>query len=787
MELEKRVSELEKKMSGTFQAFGRAYSNIGSTDSDLLLKTKGQIKIQYGSTFIDLIKDGKINSSVDFIYQQNEVGNKDGIYILNNEDVVLKVGNNEISLVGNSGNTYVSFLSNQETTSEQKYTALTNIGFIYKSIKDIDISKVCNSIIYIEDQKELYIVQNGAITKYSIDLQTPYDKQIIIDKKDTNKGSLVIQGNNKDNSIAFDNLYLYTDSSGAYLDITGKLYYKLNEQIKIQIDNNTSIFNIGIKCDNIQSSSGSYKLYSQDGESTLEVDNLIVRNPSESDDILYPKYWYYKNNIIKSVEEQYDNLIKVSFVYNNEFNVGDYLYSYILQDLYTFKVVNIEDTLVTLEYYDDIPIYAISKQIVFLISTSNTISILKRNDNNIDIVEIEKPEDDNDQSRIKFRIGDISIFDNNLSYGIYSNQALFANIKYTDEYILEDNDNSSKLASTEWVNKKFNNLPGYYYSSNKDNNIPIYPKYIGITKGEVDSTNKYLWYYNGDWKLMDLYPEENKIYIKSTIKDIYPAGFICYSSNGITSAIGYGKSNYISNKGTLSILQNINNIANQGEIPNLDGFNILWSLNVNDDPTVYTNWNLEIDLLHPVVNSVDGDFGNCSSLNKVAVQVDDYGTILGNTTTFIGDIGTKENWSNKIWVKSFLSTIVSQFLINNTTRYSNTFGWNLNNEGNIYCRGYGGYWSAKIANIESPTSDSQQDSGYYPKSSLLYLQGNVTGNGITVTFLFNKVYLGNKTNIGFTNEGYLIGDKAEVYGILYDIDYEGFSANIVELSNPITQ
>ena len=66
--------------------FGRIFDSIGSSNSDLLLKTKGQIKVKYGNKYIDLIKDGNINYP------------KETIQKLINENVDSKIAKQEISL-----------------------------------------------------------------------------------------------------------------------------------------------------------------------------------------------------------------------------------------------------------------------------------------------------------------------------------------------------------------------------------------------------------------------------------------------------------------------------------------------------------------------------------------------------------------------------------------------------------------------------------------------------------------------------------------------------------------
>ena len=67
--LKKRISQLESQKKDNLSMFGRSYSQIGDSNSDFLIKTKGQVKIQWGSKFIDIIKDGKLNVNTDFIFK----------------------------------------------------------------------------------------------------------------------------------------------------------------------------------------------------------------------------------------------------------------------------------------------------------------------------------------------------------------------------------------------------------------------------------------------------------------------------------------------------------------------------------------------------------------------------------------------------------------------------------------------------------------------------------------------------------------------------------------------
>ena len=170
--------------------FGRSYSQIGDTNSDLLLKTKGQLKLQYGNKFIDLIKDGKLNVNSEFIFKAkdiNDITGNNGIYYCKDGSVYLKIDNSIIELIGAAGTTYVSFLTEQETTPEQKHQALVNIGFIYNTLDEINSKNLQNGIVYIESENKLYTIVNGFVSEFTVNIPNPFTDQFVIAKNTSDR------------------------------------------------------------------------------------------------------------------------------------------------------------------------------------------------------------------------------------------------------------------------------------------------------------------------------------------------------------------------------------------------------------------------------------------------------------------------------------------------------------------------------------------------------------------------------------------------------------------------
>ena len=286
-------------MSNFDKLFGRTYSTVGNSDSDFIIKTRGQVKVQWGKKFIDIIKDGKLNVDVSFIGSvdsYNDIGSKDGLYyVKENGSIYLVVNGNKINILGDVDGTYVSFASKQDTADEQKGQASKNLGIRYSSKNEATEYGVTNGIVFLEDANRWYIVEDGVFTLYPSELESPYKKQLIISKEDNSIGALVISGQGNGNALIFnagsDTLSIYKDFDNYSVDSSSPIITTVGTTSTAELGLDGLSLSKSLFCDSIESSSASdstgFKLYMLDGKSILSVDQLMVRESSDIVDITY--------------------------------------------------------------------------------------------------------------------------------------------------------------------------------------------------------------------------------------------------------------------------------------------------------------------------------------------------------------------------------------------------------------------------------------------------------------------------------------------------------------------
>lgn len=286
-------------MSNFDKLFGRTYSTVGNSDSDFIIKTRGQVKVQWGKKFIDIIKDGKLNVDVSFIGSvdsYNDIGSKNGLYyVKENGSIYLVVNGNKINILGDIDGTYVSFASKQDTADEQKGQASKNLGIRYSSKDEATEYGVTNGIVFLEDANRWYIVEDGVFTLYPSELESPYKKQLIISKEDNSIGALVISGQGNGNALIFnagsDTLSIYKDFDNYSVDSSSPIITTVGTTSTAELGLDGLSLSKSLFCDSIESSSASdstgFKLYMLDGKSILSVDQLMVRESSDIVDITY--------------------------------------------------------------------------------------------------------------------------------------------------------------------------------------------------------------------------------------------------------------------------------------------------------------------------------------------------------------------------------------------------------------------------------------------------------------------------------------------------------------------
>lgn len=252
---------------GKTNMFGKTYNTIGSTDSNFLIKTKGDLKVQWGGKFIDIIKNGKLNNNQNFVFKASSIDNitKDGIYIIQSDEeyqIYLSIEGDIIPL-DQTGQKYVSYSQEQEATQEQKKTALTNIGFLYQSLDQAKASKIDNGVIYCLKEQKIYIIKNGNFIDYA--------------------DSLISKNNQSSSDLYLEKLHLYGKDGSGFIDSQERLSILINSKPRLEISSDikpTADITVpdiySIHTENYTDNYG-YKIYMQAGKSWLDIDNIRLR------------------------------------------------------------------------------------------------------------------------------------------------------------------------------------------------------------------------------------------------------------------------------------------------------------------------------------------------------------------------------------------------------------------------------------------------------------------------------------------------------------------------------
>lgn len=550
-------------MSDKFNIFGKPHSVIGESSSDLILRCKGAVKIQWGNKFIDLIKDGKINANFDFIYKSDSIGVKDGIYIIDDK-VILKAGDTQIDLTKESENTYISYLIEQKTSSEQKYQALKNIGFIYNSLDSITEDSLKNGIVYIESEQKLYIIKDGELTEYSIKIPNPYPEQFVIAKNDSKIGALIIEGSGVNNSLCINSAKIYSDNGDFVIDSGSRIIFKSYNSDIISIDQSETIINNNVVSNYFGSfnaaSLNGFRLYMDGNESTLEVDNLIVRNNEDKLHPIYPSYWFQYQNIITSVNSLLDDgeytkdIMQFNLKYSNRYSVDDIVHVFIdiekeiesdesesnedlielSQSTIEYKVTKADKNSIEVKFVDTVtpnPIESIEAEELYTKLTGKTIFLHSTTKEDIYLSSSTNNGFTwyNSSDTLKYnttgRLGDLyslillSTDEGNkvpiTGNGVYGETGVFINAFYTDKYLLKEDDNSSRIASTEWVNRRDEILKEEMQQSIEDAirsvNNPNLNLYFNDKIANVSTTKSWITSNDELKKIIDSAKEETQV------------------------------------------------------------------------------------------------------------------------------------------------------------------------------------------------------------------------------------------------------------------------------------
>lgn len=322
--------------------FGRTYETVGNVSGDLLLKTRGGVKVQIGSSFIDLVKNGKINVDIDIIKEASSKDNiiDNGLYLV--KDVLyVKYQDTVLPLNSDTGENQVSYLPQLNITQEQQIQAQKNIGIYYDTLEEAQ-QNISDGYVYIKG-KGLYIIQS------SIPIQ--------------------VTNNNQFSSLSIG-LDQYTEGITNY---SKSHYFKINNTKLLNLSENSISCEKPLYISELQGANNSFYITSSGGKSTLRINNIVADtiNTSSSNNLDNLQYHYNYNNIITDIIDMDNttNSINSENLYYtlylkysvDNYQVGDYLYFNIYDENssqnieYLVTIVELSGTSVKVQCNKDIP------------------------------------------------------------------------------------------------------------------------------------------------------------------------------------------------------------------------------------------------------------------------------------------------------------------------------------------------------------------------------------------------------------------------------------------------
>lgn len=327
---------------GKLTMFGKTFNTVGSTDSNFIIKTKGDLKVQWGGKFIDIIKNGKLASEgvsiLKTIDSEDQI-KSDGIYLTSDGEIWVCIDGSKINISKESSTTYVSFLIEQkDVTPDQKYTALTNIGFYYETIEQVKEANIKTGIIFVSEESKLYVVKNGIITEYLIGNS----------EENSNKNSIFEEITVGELRIHREGNYMNIESPILQFWIGGKLFIDLTNNIKSRVSLEMTDGTY-IQSENATKDTG-FRLYNKEGKSILDIDTINLRG--DLNRLSYVEVTYQQ--LIELIEEE-------QLIFGKEYKIKDFQNSWEASDIMLYEDNYEDDVLITSKNVRPIIVKANSK------------------------------------------------------------------------------------------------------------------------------------------------------------------------------------------------------------------------------------------------------------------------------------------------------------------------------------------------------------------------------------------------------------------------------------------